>query len=84
MLYETFGELKSKYRNREFWCKGDYVDTVGKNEKRISEYTSHQLEADRWTRGWVCVIFERHIPVKLEMDGRCLRSKKGFERWQAI
>ncbi len=47
MLYETFGELKSKYRNREFWCKGDYVDTVGKNEKRISEYTSHQLEADR-------------------------------------
>lgn len=47
MLYETFGELKSKYRNREFWCKGDYVDTVEKNEKRISEYTSHQLEADR-------------------------------------
>lgn len=47
MLYETFGELKSKYRNREFWCKGDYVDTVEKNKKRISEYTSHQLEADR-------------------------------------
>lgn len=47
MLYETFGELKYKYRNREFWCKGDYVDTVEKNEKRISEYTSHQLEADR-------------------------------------
>jgi putative transposase len=47
MLYETFGELKYKYRNREFWCKGDYVDTVGKNEKRISEYASHQLEADR-------------------------------------
>ena len=47
MLYETFGELKYKYRNQEFWCKGDYVDTVGKNEKRISEYASHQLEADR-------------------------------------
>lgn len=29
---EQFGELKYKYRNREFWCKGYYVDTVGKNE----------------------------------------------------
>ena len=39
MLYEQFGELKYKYRNREFWCKGYYVDTVGKNEARISEYS---------------------------------------------
>ena len=38
MLYEQFGELKYKYRNREFWCKGYYVDTVGKNETRIAEY----------------------------------------------
>ena len=35
MLYEQFGELKYKYRNREFWCRGYYVDTVGKNESRI-------------------------------------------------
>jgi putative transposase len=47
LLYERFGELKYKYRNREFWCKGYYVDTVGKNEQRISEYISHQLEEDR-------------------------------------
>lgn len=47
MLYEAFGELKYKYRNREFWCKGYYVDTVGKNEKRICEYISNQLEEDR-------------------------------------
>ena len=32
MLYEQFGELKYKYRNREFWCRGYNVDTVGKNE----------------------------------------------------
>lgn len=32
MIYEQFPELKYKYRNREFWCKGYYVDTVGKNE----------------------------------------------------
>ena len=46
MLYEQFGELKYKYRNREFWCKGHYVDTVGKNETRIAEYIRKQLEED--------------------------------------
>lgn len=47
MLYEQFGELKYKYRNREFWCKGYYVDTVGKNESRIAEYIKTQLEEDK-------------------------------------
>ena len=46
MLYEQFGELKYKYRNREFWCKGYYVDTVGKNERRIAEYIKNQLKED--------------------------------------
>ena len=47
MLYEQFGELKYKYRNRVFWCKGYYVDTVGKNERRIAEYIQNQLKEDR-------------------------------------
>ena len=47
MLYEQFGELKYKYRNREFWCKGYYVDTAGKNEGRIAEYIKHQLDEDK-------------------------------------
>ncbi len=47
MLYERFGELKFKYRNREFWCRGYYVDTVGKNAARIREYISRQLEEDK-------------------------------------
>ena len=47
MLYEQFGELKYKYRNREFWCKGYYVDTAGKNTSRIAEYIRHQREEDR-------------------------------------
>ena len=38
LIYEKFGELKFKYRNREFWCRGYYVDTVGKNTKAIAEY----------------------------------------------
>ena len=47
MLYEEFGELKYKYRNREIWCKGYYVDTVGKNESRIAEYIANQLKEDQ-------------------------------------
>ena len=46
MLYEQFGELKYKYRNREFRCRGYYVDTVGKNETRIAEYITNQLKED--------------------------------------
>ena len=47
MLYEQFGELKYKYRNREFWCRGYYVDTVGRNKKQIQEYIKHQLTEDQ-------------------------------------
>ena len=47
MIYEKFPELKYKYRNREFWCRGYYVDTVGKNTKRIAEYIQKQLEEDQ-------------------------------------
>ena len=46
MIFEQFPELKYKYRNREFWCKGYYVDTVGKNQRRIAEYIKHQLDED--------------------------------------
>ena len=47
MIYEKFGNLKFKYRNREFWCRGYYVDTVGKNAKKIVEYIKNQLEEDK-------------------------------------
>ncbi len=47
MLYEKFPELKYKYRNREFWCRGYYVDTAGKNAKKIQEYIQRQLEEDK-------------------------------------
>ena len=47
MLYEQFGELKYKYRNREFWCRGYYVDSVGKNTSRIKEYIQNQLKEDK-------------------------------------
>ena len=47
MIYEKWGNMKYKYRNREFWCRGYYVDTVGKKTKKIQEYIAHQLEEDR-------------------------------------
>ena len=46
LIYEKFGELKYKYRNREFWCRGYYVDTVGKNTAAIKAYIQNQLKED--------------------------------------
>ena len=46
MIYQKWGNMKFKYRNREFWCRGFYVDTVGKNTKKIKEYISNQLKED--------------------------------------
>ena len=46
MIYEKYPELKYKYRNREFWCRGYYVDTAGRNKKIIAEYIRNQLEED--------------------------------------
>ena len=47
MIYEKWGNLKYKYRNREFWCRGYYVDTVGKDAKKIKEYIQKQLKEDQ-------------------------------------
>ena len=47
MIYNKWGDMKYKYRNRSFWCRGYYVDTVGKNAKAITEYIQRQLEEDR-------------------------------------
>ena len=45
IISQKFGNMKFAYRNREFWCKGYYVDTVGKNAKAIQEYVANQLKA---------------------------------------
>lgn len=47
MIYEKWGNLKYKYRNREFWCRGYYVDTAGKDAKKIQEYIQKQLREDQ-------------------------------------
>ncbi len=46
MIFDKFANLKYRYGNRYFWCRGYYVDTVGKNEKKIAEYIRTQLQDD--------------------------------------
>ena len=46
MIFDRHANLKYKYGNRHFWCRGYYVDTVGRNEKRIKEYVANQLQED--------------------------------------
>ena len=46
MIYEKWGNMKFKYRNRQFWCRGYYVDTVGKNAIAIRRYIENQLHED--------------------------------------
>lgn len=46
MIFDRHANLKYKYGNRNFWCKGYYVDTVGQNRKMIAEYIRNQLEED--------------------------------------
>ena len=46
MLFERHANLKYKYGNRHFWCRGYYVDTVGKNTAAIKEYIQNQLKED--------------------------------------
>ena len=49
MIFERHANLKYKYGNRHFWCRGYYVDTVGKNKKAIADYIRTQLEEDYYT-----------------------------------
>ena len=46
IIFDRHANLKYKYENRHFWCRGYYVDTVGKNSKRIEEYVRNQLQED--------------------------------------
>ena len=47
MIFEKYANLKYKYGNRHFWCRGFYVDTVGRNKKAIAEYIRNQLHEDK-------------------------------------
>ena len=46
MIFDRHANLKYKYGNRHFWCRGYYVDTVGRNKNAITEYIKNQLDED--------------------------------------
>ena len=47
MIFDRHANLKYKYGNRHFWARGYFVDTVGKNKKKIQEYIRNQLQQDQ-------------------------------------
>ena len=47
MIFDRHANLKYRYGKRSFWCRGYYVDTVGRNERVIQEYIKKQLDEDR-------------------------------------
>ena len=59
MIFDRHANLKYKYGNRHFWCRGYYVDTVGRNEEKIKEYVRNQLQED---------ILEDQISIKEYID----------------
>ena len=71
LIYERWGNLKYKYRGREFWCKGYYVDTVGKNTNRIKEYIKNQLKEDE-------------LGTKLPFDTDPFKESVGQRVWQVV
>ena len=58
MIYQKYANMKFKYRNRQFWCRGYFVDTVGKNAKKIEEYIRNQLQEDKIT-GQMSIDFDQ-------------------------
>ena len=68
MIFDKQANLKYKYGNRKFWCRGFYVDTVGRKQKQIEEYISNQLQenviADQLS------LFEEYDPFTGEKNKR--------------
>ena len=62
LIYQKFANLQFKYRNREFWCRGYFVDTVGKNTKKIKEYIENQIKEDKEVEQ--LTMFEKIDPFK--------------------
>ena len=67
IIFDRHANLKYKYGNRHFWCRGYYVDTVGKNSKRIEEYVKNQIQED---------IVEENISKKEYVDPFAGRGNK--------
>ncbi|MGM0123813.1 hypothetical protein IGI37_001187 [Enterococcus sp. AZ194] len=70
MIFDRHANLKYRYGNRKFWCRGYYVDTVGRNKKQIAEYIQNQLREDHVADQ--LTLFEEYDPF----TGKNNREKK--------
>ena len=68
MIFDKHANLKYKYGNRKFWCRGYYVDTIGRNQKVIAEYIQNKLQEDRVADQ--LTLFEAVDPFTGEMNKR--------------
>lgn len=68
MIFDRHANLKYKYGNRKFWCRGLYVDTVGRNQKRIEAYIRNQLQED--VIADQLSLFEEYDPLTGEKNKR--------------
>ena len=70
MIFEKYANMKYKYGNRHFWCRGHYVDTVGRNKKAIAEYIRNQLQEDVSSDQMSLVEYIDPFTGKQEKDGK--------------
>ena len=68
MIFDRHANLKYKYGNRHFWCRGYYVDTVGRNKKAIAEYIKNQLAEDIAADQMIPSRFMRKIICRLRLN----------------
>ena len=79
MIFERHANLKYRYGNRHFWCRGYYVDTVGKNAKKIEEYIRNQLQEDL---EYDQMLLKEHIdPFTVEPVKKARKKPRGLSRW---
>ena len=78
IIFQKWGNMKFAYRNREFWCKGYYVDTVGKNAKAIQEYVANQLKTDK--EADQLSIFDPRDPLTRSASNQCMAGRPTKKR----
>ena len=67
MIYSKWANMRYQYRNREFQCRGYYVDTVEKNTKKIKEYIANQLKEDRLSQQMTIEDFDPFKGLQIEV-----------------
>ena len=82
MIFDKHANLKYRYGNREFWCRGYYVDTVGKNKKAIAEYIRNQLQEDlAYEQMSLKELVDPPLPKSMKMMKSIRRTQKHTAGW---